>query len=114
MREAQENSAHLHVAGMVLQAMTGVRATVHLARRGMSGYRTSFHQRAGKPVAVSCGMEGGEMWDFWGKLGELVLPGIKEWKGMRGSSGDLSGNLGLALGKEEVAGWPEVGVNYDA
>jgi len=110
----QENSAYLHVAGMVLQAMTGVRARVSVAKKSLAVGRSSFSQRAGKPVSVTCELRGEGMWHFLSTLVEVVGPGIKEWRGFRGSSGDGSGNVGVGFGKEVVGAWPEVGVNYDA
>jgi large subunit ribosomal protein L5 len=41
------------------------------------------------------------------------MPKIKEWKGVKGSSGDSSGNLTFGFTPEETALFPEVEVNYD-
>ncbi|MCJ1388329.1 hypothetical protein MMC18_001175 [Xylographa bjoerkii] len=114
VREAADDSAYLHVAGMVLQAMTGRRAGVHIAKKSQVVGRASFTQREGKPIAVSVSVEGEAMWHLLGTLVELVGPGIKEWRGLRGSSGDGAGNLGLGLSPDVVGAWPEVEVNYDA
>ncbi|MCJ1386863.1 hypothetical protein MMC17_009991, partial [Xylographa soralifera] len=113
VREAADNSAYLHVAGMVLQAMTGRRAEVHFARKSQIVGRATFNQKAGKPIAVSVTVEGEAMWYLLGTLVEVVGPGIKEWRGLKGSSGDGAGNLGLGLSAEVVGAWPEVEVNYD-
>ncbi|MCJ1283016.1 hypothetical protein MMC26_002343 [Xylographa opegraphella] len=113
VREAADNSAYLHVAGMVLQAMTGRRAQVHFARKSQVVGRGTFTQKAGKSIAVSVQVEGEAMWHLLGTLVELVGPGIKEWRGLKGSSGDGAGNLGLGLSEEVVGAWPEVEVNYD-
>lgn len=99
---------------MVLQAMTGQRAVVHFARKSQARGRVSFNQKEGAPIAVSVRMEGEAMWGFLGTLVEMVGPGIKEWRGLRGSSGDGSGNLGLALARDTVGKWPEIEINYDA
>lgn len=100
---------------MVLQAITTQRATVHIAKRSLSaGQRISFTQKAGKPIAVGTSLEGEAMWHFLSTLTSIVLPKIKDWKGVKGNSGDRSGNLGIGLSPEVVGGWPEVEVNYDA
>ncbi|MCJ1476934.1 hypothetical protein MMC13_005603 [Lambiella insularis] len=114
VREAADDSAYLHVAGMVLQAMTGQKARVHIARKSQAAGRVHFNQREGRPIALSVGVEGEAMWGLFGTLVEVVGPRIKEWKGLRGRSGDGAGNLGLGLGAEVVGIWPEVEVNYDA
>ena len=114
IRQAAEDSAYLHVGGMVLQAITGVRATVHMARRAFTVGRISFNQRKGKPIAVSCDLRGEMMYDFLAKVIEVVAPGIKEWKGVKGSSGDGSGNLGFGFRPETVGSFPEIAINYDS
>ena len=114
IKQAAEDSAYLHVAGMALQAITGVRANVHIARRAFTVNRTGFNQRKGKPIAVSCDLRGEMMYEFLAKVIEVVAPGVKEWKGVKGSSGDGSGNLGFGFRPETVGSFPEIAVNYDS
>ena len=115
LREAGSNSATTHVAGMVLQALTGHRATVHIAKKGSAaGNRTDFTQKVGKPIAVSVQMEGEAMWHFLSTFLAVVLPKIKEWPGVKPRSGDRSGNYGIGINPDYVALWPEIAVNYDA
>lgn len=115
VRDALSSSAHLHVAGMVLQAITAQRATVHMAKTSSAaGERTSFKQVARKPISVSVNIEGEQMWHFLSTLTSVVLPRIKEWPGMKGKAGDRSGNLQLGLTPENVGSWPEIAINYDA
>ncbi|KAF7845920.1 hypothetical protein BT93_L0038 [Corymbia citriodora subsp. variegata] len=108
--EAMEDSSHLHVAGMVLQAITGVRATAHKTKKAVAAFGT----RANQYLSLSCELKGEDMHHFLSKTIDIVLPQIKEWKGVKGSSGDSSGNLGFGLRKEDIALFPEVEVNYDA
>ena len=77
IRQAAEDSAYLHVGGMVLQAITGVRAQVHMAKRAFTVGRMTFNQRKGKPIAVSCDIKGEMMYDFLAKVIEVVAPGVK-------------------------------------
>lgn len=100
---------------MALQAISGVRATVYMARKSFTaGHRTPHTQRAGKPIAIGVTLEREDMWHFLSTLIDRVLPRVKDWKGIRGSSGDGSGNLGLGLAPDVVGGWPELEINYDA
>ncbi|KAL1608399.1 54S ribosomal protein L7, mitochondrial [Paraconiothyrium brasiliense] len=108
--EAQENSAHLHVAGMILQAVSNVRATAHKARHNVVGWGL----REGKYVAVTSHMEREDAQHFLAKLVDVVLPRIKEWKGVPGSSGDGAGNMSFGLTPAQVTLFPEIEVNYDA
>jgi large subunit ribosomal protein L5 len=108
--EAQENSAHLHVAGMILQAITNVRARAHKARHNVVGWGL----REGKYIAVTSDVEREDAFHFLGKLVDVVLPKIKEWKGVSASTGDGSGNITFGLTPDQLALFPEIEVNYDS
>ncbi|KAF2638863.1 ribosomal protein L5 [Massarina eburnea CBS 473.64] len=108
--EAQENSANLHVAGMVVQAISNVRAKTHKARHNV----VNWGLREGRYVSVTTSMEREDAYHFLAKLIDVVLPRIKEWKGVPGSSGDGSGNMSFGLTPDQVALFPEIEVNYDA
>ena len=108
--EAQEDSAYLHVAGMVVQAITNVRATTHKAKHNV----VAWGLREGKFVSVTANAEREDAYNFLAKLVDVVLPRIKEWKGVPGSSGDGSGNISLGLTPDQVSLFPEIEINYDA
>lgn len=110
VREATTGgSAPLHVAGMALQAITGVRATPHEARTQV----VNWNLRKGKNVAVTCELKGEYMYHFLGKLVDVVMPRIKDYQGISSSSGDGVGNYNLGFTPDEVAYFPEIEVNYD-
>ncbi|KAF2730380.1 ribosomal protein L5 [Polyplosphaeria fusca] len=108
--EAQDNSAHLHVAGMIVQAITNVRAVTHKARHNVVGWGL----REGKYVSVTADVEREDTFHFLSKLIDVVLPRIKEWKGVAGTTGDSSGNITFGLTPDVVAMFPEIEVNYDS
>ncbi|KAF2866577.1 50S ribosomal protein L5 [Massariosphaeria phaeospora] len=108
--EAQNDSANLHVAGMILQAISNVRATTHKARHNV----VQWDLREGKYVSATTHMEHEDAQHFVAKLIDVVLPRIKEWKGVPGSSGDGSGNMTFGLTPDQMALFPEIEVNYDA
>lgn len=108
-KEAKENSAYLHVAGMVLQAITNVRATAHETQKSVAG----FGVREGQFLSVTCELTGETMYHFLSKVVDVVLPKIKDFRGIKGSTGDSSGNLAFGLTAEDIALFPEVEVNYD-
>ncbi|MCJ1351079.1 MAG: hypothetical protein MMC33_001061 [Icmadophila ericetorum] len=112
--DAQKDSAYLHVAGMALQAITGARAVVHNAKKTIPEIRGNHAQREGKPISLSVNLKNEDMYDFLAKVVEVVLPGIKDWKGVSGNSGDGSGNLAFTLDREVVGAFPEIEVNYDS
>jgi large subunit ribosomal protein L5 len=108
--EAQENSANLHVAGMIVQAISNVRAVTHKARHNVVGWGL----REGKYVSVTAEMVREDAHHFLAKLVDVVLPRIKEWPGVPGSSGDGSGNMTFGLTPEQLSLFPEIEANYDA
>lgn len=110
VREATGTSAPLHVAGMVLQAITNVRCTVFNAKKTIA----MFGLKQGKAMAVGCELRGEDMWCFLSKLIEVVMPRIKEYKGVRGASGDGNGNIGWGYSPAVVGLFPEIEINYDS
>lgn len=109
VKDAKDSSAYLHAAGMVLQSITNVRAEARALRKSVAG----FGVRQGQHLSVVCDLRGEDCLHFLSKVVEVVMPKIKDFKGMKGSSGDSSGNLALGLTPEEVGLFPEVEVNYD-
>ena len=109
VKNASTDSAHLHVAGMVMQAITSVRATTHSTKKNVAG----FGIRQGQYLSMTCELKGEDMHHFLSKVVDVVMPKIKDFKGIKGSTGDSSGNLAFGLRAEEVAMFPEVEVNYD-
>ena len=109
VKGAIEDSAHLHVAGIMLQAVTGVRPQVHKAKHSVA----QFGIRENMPVSLTCTMRGDQAFDFVDKCINLVCPRIKDWPGVKGSTGDSSGNIGFGFDREGVILFPEISVNYD-
>lgn len=107
---AKDDSAHLHVAGMVMQAITGVRASAFKTKKSVAG----FDVRANQYLSLTCELKGEDMHHFLSKVIDVVMPKIKDYRGVKGSTGDSSGNLAFGFTNEEVALFPEVEVNYDS
>lgn len=103
-KAAGRESGYLAVAGMVLQAITGVRATVHQARKSVA----PFELKEGSNIAVTSRVEGEAAWRLVAGLVDVVMPRIKEYKGVKGSSGDLSGNISFGFTPAEVQVFPEI------
>ena len=103
------DSAWLHVAGMVLQVITGKKATPHVVKTPV----VQWALKKGKHVSVTVDLQGEDMYHFLGKLVDIVLPRVKDWKGVPATSGDGVGNISFGLRPEDVALFPEVEVNYD-
>lgn len=109
VKGAIDDSAHLHVAGLMLQAVTGVRPVVHRAKHSVAQWGI----RETQPVSLTCTLRGEEAWAFVDKCVNLVFPRIKDWPGVKGTSGDSSGNIAWGFDREGASLFPEVEVNYD-
>ncbi len=82
IKGAIDDSAHLHVAGMLLQAVTGVRPLVHKAKHSVS----QFGIRETMPISLTCTMRGDQAYEFVDKCINLVFPRIKDWPGVKGKT----------------------------
>jgi large subunit ribosomal protein L5 len=107
----QSGSAHLHVAGMAIQAITNSRVVTHKARTGVASWGLI---KGKQTVSVTASLKGEDMYHFLAKLVNVVLPRIKDWKGVRATTGDGSGNLTFGLEPEAVGAFPEIEINYDS
>lgn len=104
------SSAPLHVAGMIIQAITNVRVETHKSRMSEAAWGLV----KGKTTAsLTAELRGEDMWHFLAKCVDVVMPRIKDWMGVRATTGDGSGNLTFGFEPEVVALFPEVEVNYD-
>ncbi|KAL4870510.1 hypothetical protein BDV12DRAFT_195233 [Aspergillus spectabilis] len=107
---AKENSTWIHVAGMALQAISNVKVQTYKSKTSVAPWSISPGRDT---VAAKAVLRGENMEHFFGKLVDVVLPRFKDWPGVKGSSGDSSGNITFGLGPEHVALFPEIEVNYD-
>lgn len=107
---ASEDSAHLHVAGMALQSITNARVITHKVKHPV----IQWGLKKGKFTSCTAELTGEDMYHFLGKLVELVMPKVKDYKGVRWSSGDQTGNVSFGFDPEAVALFPEIEYNYDA
>lgn len=116
VKEGMSNSGYTHAAGMALQAITGQRAEVRRAKTTQNQFqrKNAWMQKKGKPVAVVAEIKGEPMWHFLSTLIHIMLPKLKDWRGLRGKNGDSNGNMKIHLDSEIVGGWPELAINYNA
>ena len=109
VKGATEDSAHLHCAGIMLQSITGVRPQVHKAKHGVAQWGI----RAGMPISLTCKLRGDQAYEFVDKCINLVMPKLKDWQGVAGTTGDGAGNLSFGFDREGAILFPEVEINYD-
>ena len=82
---------------------------MHRAKKSIANFGLKERQA----VSVSCELRGEDMYCFLAKVVDVVMPKIKDYKGVSEGSGDGSGNLAFGFSGENVGGFPEIEVNYD-
>lgn len=106
---ASENKEYLQVARAVVQAITGTFPESIRAKKNVVQWKL----REGQFAGAKAELEGPAAYEFLDKLITLVLPKIKDWPGMKSTSGDGAGNLALGMRPEWMAFFPELEFNYD-
>jgi large subunit ribosomal protein L5 len=89
-----------------LSTITGQKPSIRAARRSIA----TFKIREGMPVGVAATLRGDRMWDFLDRLLAVVLPRIRDFRGLNPRSFDGRGNYSLGVTEQLV--FPEV--DYDA
>ena len=90
------------VAEAVLRALSGLTPKVAGAKQSIAGFKI----RAGDPVGVSVTLRGVKMFDFLDKLCRIVLPQVKDFRGVKSTSFDGHGNYTLGLSEQTI--FPEI------
>ncbi len=100
--EAVEDAGALSDAVGTLRTITGQHPVVTRARRSVAG----FHVRQGMPLGCKVTLRGARMWEFLDRLVSVVLPRVRDFRGLPPDSFDGAGNY--SLGVAEVGVFPEV------
>jgi large subunit ribosomal protein L5 len=103
--EAITNPKALDAAVSELTAITGQRPVIAKAKKSIA----AFKLRAGVNIAARVTLRGDRMYVFLDKLFNIVLPRIRDFRGLSRRSFDGRGNYNLGLREQLV--FPEI--NYD-
>lgn len=85
-----------------LTAITGQKPSVRTAKKAIA----SFKIRAGQPIGAQVTLRGKKMFDFLDKLVSIVLPRVRDFRGISETSFDGQGNY--TLGFREFSVFPEI------
>lgn len=85
-----------------LAAISGQKPIVTYAKKDIS----SFKLRKGDPIGLKVTLRGRKMYDFFEKLVKIVLPRIRDFKGV--SDSGLDGRGSFTLGLREQIVFPEI------
>jgi large subunit ribosomal protein L5 len=100
--EALEDAGALQDASETLRTVTGQQPVVTRARRSVAG----FHLRQGNPIGCKVTLRRARMYEFLDRLISVVLPRVRDFRGLSPNSFDGTGNY--SLGISEAAVFPEL------
>ena len=103
--EAPKDAKLLEGAVGDLTTITGQKPTIRRARKSIA----TFKIREGMPIGASVTIRGDRMWDFYDRLVAIVLPRIRDFRGLNPKSFDGRGNYTFGLTEQLV--FPEI--DYD-
>ncbi len=103
--EATQNIKALDAAADDLKTITGQAPVVRRAKKSIS----SFRLRKGMPVGLSVTLRGDRMYEFLDRLISIVIPRIRDFRGVSPRSFDGRGNYTLGL-KDQLV-FPEIDYN---
>jgi large subunit ribosomal protein L5 len=100
--EAVSNAKVMDAAVEELSAVTGQRPVVTRATKSEAGFKL----RAGMPIGCKVTLRGDRMYEFLDRFLNMVLPRIRDFKGVPAKSFDGRGNYNLGV-KEQLI-FPEI------
>ena len=103
--EAIQNARALEAAERDLPAIAGQKPVITRAKKSIAAFRL----RTGMPIGMKVTLRKDRMYDFIERLVNVVLPRIREFRGVPRNSFDGRGNYTLGLREQTV--FPEI--DYD-
>jgi len=103
--EAMDNPKALDAAVQDLGAITGQKPVVTKARKSIA----NFKLREGRAIGTAVTLRGDKMWAFLDRLMNIVLPRVRDFRGVSAEAFDGRGNYTLGL-REQII-FPEI--EYD-
>lgn len=98
----KESKEGIDIALVELAKITGQKPSVRRAKLSVAG----FSMRRGQPVGLAVTLRGKRMYDFLEKLFTIVLPRVRDFRGVPRKSFDNSGNYTLGIPEHTI--FPEV------
>jgi large subunit ribosomal protein L5 len=103
--EAMTNKNVLQKIADDVMAITGQKPVITKARKSIA----AFKLRKGVPIGVKVTLRGDKMYDFLEKIIKIILPRIRDFRGLSGKGFDGQGNLNLGISDQTL--FPEI--EYD-
>ena len=103
--EARESQESLTAATEEITAITGQKPQLCKAKKAVS----SFKIRQNDPLALKVTLRGSRMYDFVEKLFNVILPRLRDFKGMSANAFDDAGNYNLTIKDQTL--FPEINLD---
>ena len=103
--EARESQESLAAATEELVAIVGQKPKLCKAKKAVS----AFKLRENDPLALKVTLRGARMYDFVEKLFNLVLPRLRDFKGLPDTAFDSEGNYNLTI--KDQTFFPEINLD---
>lgn len=103
--EARESQEALAAATEELVAIVGQKPKLCKAKKAVS----AFKLRENDPLALKVTLRGARMYDFVEKLFNLVLPRLRDFKGLPATAFDSEGNYNLTI--KDQTFFPEINLD---
>ena len=100
--EAKDNPKMMETAVEEISLISGQRPVVTKARKSIANFKV----RAGMPVGAKVTLRGDNMYVFADKLFNIVLPRVRDFKGVSRNSFDGRGNYSVGLKEQSI--FPEI------
>lgn len=100
--EAKENNGILDKVKVYLSALTGQSPIIAKAKKSIANFKLS----QGQPIGMKVTLRGEKMYAFFDKFVNIVLPKVRDFKGIFEKSFDGQGNLNIGLKEQTI--FPEV------
>ena len=88
-----------------LSAITGQKPVVTKAKKSIAGFKL----REGNPIGVKVTLRGDQMWEFFDRLVTVVIPRIRDFRGLNPRAFDGHGNYTFGVTEQLI--FPEI--DYD-
>ena len=101
-----QNRVFLQKATEEIRLITGQQPVLTLAKKSIAGFKV----REGMPLGLTVTLRRGKMYAFLEKFIKLVLPRIRDFRGLNPNNFDKHGNYNLGISEQLV--FPEI--DYDS
>lgn len=103
--KALENKNFLDAAARDLATITGQKPMVTRARKSVAGFKL----RKGQEIGLKVTLRGRRMYEFLDRLVSIVIPRIRDFRGLSPKAFDAAGNYNLGISEQVV--FPEINID---